>query len=92
VSFEKGCYPGQETVARMHYRGHPNRTLHRLSVEGDPPRTGTPILQNGKQVGSVTSVAPLPVDGRILALGYLSRNADTRDKLHAGEATLQPVS
>jgi folate-binding protein YgfZ len=92
VNFEKGCYPGQETVARMHYRGHPNKTLHHLAVEGDPPRAGTPILQNGKQVGSVTSVAPLPVDGRILALGYLSRNADTRDKLHAGEATLQPVS
>ncbi len=92
VSFEKGCYPGQETVARMHYRGHSNKRLHRLAVAGDPPRPGAPILQNGKQVGTVTSVAPLPVDGGILALGYLSRNADTHEKLDVEEATLRPVS
>ena len=92
VSFEKGCYPGQETVARMHYRGHPNKLLHRLTVQGAPPRPGTPILQNGKQVGTVTSVAPLPVDERILALGYLSRSADTQGTLHTGDATVRPVS
>ena len=92
VSFEKGCYPGQETVARMHYRGHPNRLLHRLTVEGAPPRPGTPILQYGKQVGTVTSVALLPVDERILALGYLHRNADTQGTLYAGDAIVRPVS
>jgi tRNA-modifying protein YgfZ len=92
VSFHKGCYPGQETVARMHYRGHPNKTLHRLTVEGAPPSPGAPILQNGKQVGTITSVAPLPVDERIFALGYLHRNADTQDKLHAGDAIVRPVS
>src|SRR3712207_5140816 len=91
VSFQKGCYPGQETVARMHYRGHPNKLLHRLAVEGTPPPPGTPILQNGKQVGSVTSVAPLPVDDRILVLGYLHRNADPRDGLRAKDAALRPV-
>jgi aminomethyltransferase len=92
VSFHKGCYPGQETVARMHYRGHPNKKLHRLAVEGGPPPPGTPIHQNGKQVGSLTSVTPLPVDGKILALGYLHRNADTQGTLHAGAATVRPVS
>lgn len=86
VSFAKGCYPGQETVARMHYRGHPNRALHRLVVEAAPPQPGTQILQNGKQVGRITSVAPLPVDGRVLALGYLHRNANPAEELHAGEA------
>ena len=91
VSFEKGCYPGQETVARMHYRGHPNKTLHRLAVEGPSRTPGIPIVQNGKQVGSVTSVAPLPVDGRILALGYLHRNADTRGTLHAGDAIVSSI-
>ena len=89
VSFEKGCYPGQETVARMHYRGHPNRELHRLVVEGPAPQPGAPILQGGKQVGWITSVAPLPVEGKILALGYLHRNADHGDALLAGES---PVS
>ena len=92
VSFGKGCYPGQETVARMHYRGHPNKTLHRLTVEGLPPPPGAPILQNGKKVGTVTSVAPLPVDERILALGYLHRNTDTQGTLHAGDAIIRPVS
>jgi folate-binding protein YgfZ len=89
VSFEKGCYPGQETVARMRYRGHPNRLLRRLVVAGGPsPEPGTPIVQNSKQVGSITSVAPLPVAGKILALGYLSRNADAQDELRAGDAML----
>jgi len=86
VSFEKGCYPGQETVARMRYRGHPNKTLHRLAIEGPPPAPGTPIVQNEKQVGKVTSVAPLPISDRHLALGYLSRNADPDALLQAAEA------
>src|SRR3712207_807484 len=88
VSFEKGCYPGQETVARMHYRGNPNKVLHRFVLEGSPPQPDTPIFQNEKQVGKVTSLAPMPVNGEIFALGYLSRNADTQDALHAGDATL----
>ena len=89
VSFTKGCYPGQETVARMRYRGHPNKTLHRFAVEGPPPGAGEEILQGGKAVGAVTSVAPLPMDGRTFALGYLSRRADAGDSLRAGEATLE---
>jgi aminomethyltransferase len=86
VSFQKGCYPGQETVARMHYRGHPNRNLHRLVVDSPPPPPDTPIVQEGKQVGRITSVAPLPVNGDNLALGYLSRNADLDGTLHVGDA------
>jgi folate-binding protein YgfZ len=92
VSFEKGCYPGQETVARMRYRGHPNKILRRFVLEGPPPQRGTPIFQSERQVGTITSVAPLLVDGETFALGYLSRNADTQDALHAGDATLQPLA
>jgi aminomethyltransferase len=92
VSFEKGCYPGQETVARMHYRGHPNKILHRFAVEGAPPPPDTAILLNGKQVGKVTSLAPLPVNGVTFALGYLSRNADAQGALYAGDATLRPLA
>ena len=90
VSFSKGCYPGQETVARMHYRGHPNRTLHRLAIEGPLPPPNTIIVQNEKQVGRITSVAPLRVSGKTLALGYLSRNADPKGPLRAGEAAVLP--
>jgi folate-binding protein YgfZ len=76
VDFKKGCYPGQETVARMHYRGHPNRTLYKVACTGEHLAPGTPILQGEKTVGTITSVAPLPVDGETLALCYLSRNTD----------------
>jgi tRNA-modifying protein YgfZ len=89
VSFSKGCYPGQETVARMHYRGHPNRTLHRLVVEGLSPTPDMPIVQNEKQVGRITSVAPMPVGGYHLVLAYLSRNADLDNALHAADAKLR---
>jgi len=76
VDFGKGCYPGQETVARMRYRGHPNKTLYRLSCTGASPAPGTTILQGEKRVGTVTSVSPVPENGDTLALGYLSRNTD----------------
>ena len=92
ISFEKGCYPGQETVARMHYRGHPNRELHRFVVEGTPPVPGAEIAQSGRQAGWITSVAPLPVDGKILALGYLHRNADPRGELESGETRLRNLA
>ena len=79
----------------MYYRGHPNRTLHRFAVEGPSPEPDTPILQNGKPVGRVTSVAPLP-DGhpdaaRRLALGYLTRSADPSSLLQADCATIEPA-
>ena len=76
VDFKKGCYPGQETVARMHYRGHPNKTLYRLSCTGETPAPGTAILQGGKRVGTATSASPLPAEGEARALAYLSRATD----------------
>src|SRR5205085_6438870 len=65
ISFTKGCYPGQEPVARLHYRGKVNRRLRVLEVEGDPPAPETPVVHEGKDVGRVTSA----VAG--LALAYV---------------------
>jgi glycine cleavage system aminomethyltransferase T len=73
----------------MRYRGHPNKTLYRLAIEGAEAQAGAQILQNGKTVGAVTSVAPLPVGDRVLALGYLSRGADTEEPLGAEHAVLR---
>jgi glycine cleavage system aminomethyltransferase T len=73
----------------MHYRGHPNKTLYRLAIEGAEVQAGAQILQNGKTVGAVTSIAPLPVEGRVLALGYLSRGADTEGSLRSGNAEIR---
>ena len=64
VSFSKGCYPGQEPIARQHYRGKVNRRLRVLDVEG-APEPETPVLYEGKDVGRITSSVPG------LALGYV---------------------
>jgi len=56
ISFSKGCYPGQEPVARQHFRGKVNRRLRILDVEGDgDPAPETPVVHEGKDVGRVTS-------------------------------------
>jgi folate-binding protein YgfZ len=64
VDFEKGCYVGQETVARLHYRGKPNRHLRGLKLSG-PASTGDPIALGERQVGTVGSVCDSPRLGRI---------------------------
>jgi folate-binding protein YgfZ len=71
VSFTKGCYPGQEPVARLHHRGHPNRELRRLELDaGGLPPYDAELVHEGKPVGRVTSAARRP-DGTIAALGYV---------------------
>ena len=74
ISFTKGCYLGQETVARIDAMGHVNKLLVGLRFEGeDHVMTGMPLESGGAQVGAITSVArPLPDEG-LLALGYVRR-------------------
>src|ERR671921_430339 len=59
VNFGKGCYPGQETVARMHYRGSPNKKLYRFKLEPgpmEPPEAGDEFLQGERKlVGPISS-------------------------------------
>jgi folate-binding protein YgfZ len=74
VSFTKGCYIGQETVARVKYRGHVNRALSGLVVEGDRvPEAGARVVVDGTDVGRVTSAARSIALGRPIALGYVRR-------------------
>jgi tRNA-modifying protein YgfZ len=73
ISFTKGCYPGQEPVARLHYRGHPNRGLRVVAMEGsDLPVYDAELALDGKAVGRVTSAAPDPAHG-VVALAYIRR-------------------
>jgi folate-binding protein YgfZ len=58
VSFSKGCYPGQEPLARLRNRGHVNRTLRVLELDGDPPRQAAEVRHDGAVVGRVTSAVP----------------------------------
>jgi folate-binding protein YgfZ len=69
ISFSKGCYPGQEPVARLHFRGHPNRGLRVIELE-EVPEYDAPLLHNGREVGRVTSAAPR-ADGSVVALAYV---------------------
>jgi folate-binding protein YgfZ len=69
VSFSKGCYPGQEPVARLHFRGHPNRGLRVLELD-QLPEHNTPLLHDGREVGRVTSAARR-ADGTVVALAYV---------------------
>lgn len=72
IDFEKGCYPGQEPIARQHYRGRVNRTLRVLRIEGEgSPGADAELRWDGKAVGRVTSAVR---DGdHALALGYVRR-------------------
>ena len=78
VSFTKGCYPGQEPIARLHYRGRPNRRLAVLEVENAAP--GDEIVLGEKAVGRVTSAVPG------VALGYVRREVRDDAELEIGGA------
>ena len=73
VSFTKGCYVGQETVARLYYRGKPNRQLRGLRLSA-PADVGDEVQFEGRVVGRATSVATSPRFGPI-ALSFVRREA-----------------
>ena len=75
VSFTKGCYLGQETVERIHSRGHVNRRLTGFKVEGtEAPAAGASFLDGDRAIGRVTSAVASPRFGCAIALGYLHRD------------------
>jgi folate-binding protein YgfZ len=74
ISFTKGCYLGQETVARIDALGHVNRLLRVLKFSGDEiPQAGVELLADGKPVGKITSAAWSPKCSAPLALAFLKR-------------------
>jgi tRNA-modifying protein YgfZ len=84
ISFTKGCYVGQETVARLFYKGKPNRHLRGLRLDGDV-ETGDVLRLGEREVGRVGSVARSPVHGSI-ALALVRREAEPGATLTVGEA------
>jgi folate-binding protein YgfZ len=90
VSFTKGCYVGQETVARLHYRGKPNRHLRglRFAPPGEtpatPPARGAELRLGERPVGQVGSVVHSPRLGTI-GLALVRREAAPGDTLAVGE-------
>jgi len=89
VSFTKGCYIGQETVARLHYRGKPNRHLRGLRVEravaaGDPVRLGE------RELGTVGTAVLSPARGPV-ALAILRREAEPGTSVEVGDGAAAEV-
>lgn len=83
VSFEKGCYVGQETVARLYYRGKPNRTLRGLRLSG-AAQPGAELRRGERVVGRLGSVVASPVHGPI-GLALVRREAAVGDTLDVGD-------
>jgi len=87
VSFTKGCYVGQETVARLHYRGKPNRHLRGLRLTG-PAATGDSLRAGEREVGRLGSVVESPTFGPI-ALALVRREAAPGDLLAVGASEVR---
>ncbi len=83
VSFTKGCYIGQETVARLHYKGKPNRHLRGLRLSG-PAEAGAALRLGEKEVGQLGTGAVSPALGPI-GLAILRREAEPGTELAVGE-------
>jgi tRNA-modifying protein YgfZ len=84
VSFTKGCYVGQETVARLFYRGKPNRHLRGLRLS-EPAATGDALRLGEREVGRLGSSVVSPVHGPI-ALAIVRREASPGDTLAVGDS------
>lgn len=78
IDFEKGCYIGQEIVARMKYRGHPNRLLRGIEIEGVSTQSecpemhqDAPVFSEDKEIGWITSSTFSPTLGKPIAMAYV---------------------
>ena len=90
VNFQKGCYPGQEIVARLQYRGTPKRRLHLAHVRSDAmPAPGQELFSDdssGQEAGMVVNAAPAP-GGGFDVLAVVQTGSATRAKVHLGSAS-----
>ncbi|HEU4703421.1 MAG TPA: glycine cleavage T C-terminal barrel domain-containing protein [Conexibacter sp.] len=89
VSFSKGCYVGQETVARLFYKGKPNRHLRGLKLSA-PVAPGTELTAGGRTVGRVGSVVVSPEHGPI-GLALVRREVEPGGEVSAGTASATVV-
>jgi folate-binding protein YgfZ len=83
ISFTKGCYVGQETVARLFYKGKPNRHLRGLRVS-EPAERGAVIHGSDRELGRISSACVSPTFGPI-ALALLRREAGPGDEVQVGD-------
>ena len=90
VSYSKGCYTGQETVARIHFRGHVNRILRGIVFEGESPLEDARVTAGEKEIGAVHSSTN--AGGALLALSVIRREVGEGDEVLVGERTGRVVA
>jgi folate-binding protein YgfZ len=83
LSYTKGCYTGQEVVARLHFRGHANKEVVGLSWEDDPDSRNPTVSQGDAEVGRVTSMIWLDPIDQYIGLAMVKRTVDTAEPLLA---------
>jgi folate-binding protein YgfZ len=77
VSFTKGCFVGQELVCRIDTRGHVNRFLRGVRMEGSsPPPRGATVVVDGRERGTLTSAAIVPGEDRVVGLAMVRREVE----------------
>ncbi|MCY3970189.1 MAG: hypothetical protein OXG74_09660 [Acidobacteria bacterium] len=97
VDYEKGCYLGQEIVARIHYRGQPARRMCRLVfAPKHTPAAGAEIEFDGRSAGTATSVSPSPHEDAAIGLALLPRRAvealpEARVRIEGREVRFKPL-
>lgn len=84
VSFTKGCYTGQEIIARAHYRGAVKRRMFRYSAPGAPPAPGARIVLGEQHAGEVVDAAPTENGCELLAVVSLAHASDANLSLESG--------
>ena len=87
VSHSKGCYLGQETVARLHSRGHTNKRILGLRFDAKPDTSSVTIMHEDRQVGRITSICWFGPDIGYLGLGMIRREVEVRQTVRSGGAT-----
>ncbi|HEU5359041.1 MAG TPA: hypothetical protein VFU45_07970 [Gemmatimonadales bacterium] len=90
VSYTKGCYTGQETVARVHFRGHPNRELRAVVWDGSDPLADRSIQHLGREVGTVRST--VVVGARRIGLAPIRREVQNDEVVSAGGSPARVVA
>jgi folate-binding protein YgfZ len=92
VSFNKGCYLGQEVVCMLEMRGKVKKRIVPLVLEGDAPARGAAVMHEGVAVGAVTSAAWSPTLGRAIALAMVKRQlTEPGSELRVGDAVAKVV-
>ena len=95
IDYDKGCYVGQEVVAKIKYIGHVNRRFVGFTLDGNElPAPVSAVEHDGKQIGRITSAVVSPSVGSAIALGFVrygSDKAGTEVHIVSGESSLPAV-